>query len=110
MEIRRIGDTAVVTLDTHLFGGPSSVELSDSIRALTDEGVAHVVFDCTAVELINSSGIGMLVAALATLRSRSGRCTLAAVPEKMRTLLAITHLDSVFSLSDTVSDALTQRS
>jgi anti-anti-sigma regulatory factor len=48
----------------------------------------------------------MLVAALTTIRAHDGRCCLAAVPEKMRLLLEITHLDSIFQLSASVSDAL----
>ncbi|MCX7930201.1 MAG: STAS domain-containing protein [Chlorobi bacterium] len=106
MNVQRIGNAAVVVLEARVLGGQLSVELADQLRRLVSEGVEHVVFDCSNVELINSSGIGMLVAALTTLRSHHGRCTLAAVPEKMRTLLSITHLDSIFALSDSVSDAL----
>ncbi len=106
MDIRRLDSAAIITLDSHLTGGPSSVAFTDQVRQLVSHGVEHIILDCSKVELINSSGLGMLVAALATLRSHGTRCTLAAVPEKMRLLLEITHLDSVFAISPSVTDAL----
>ncbi|GIV54759.1 MAG: hypothetical protein KatS3mg039_1277 [Candidatus Kapaibacterium sp.] len=106
MNVRRIGTAAVITLDSHLTGGPAGVAFTDHVRRLVSEGAEHIILDCSGVELINSSGLGMLVAALATLRSHGGRCTLAAVPEKMQMLLEVTHLDSVFTLCPSVTDAL----
>lgn len=106
MEMRRINNVAIITLDQRLSGGPSNVELTDLIRQLVSDGVAHVIFDCHNVELINSSGLGSLVAAHTTLHAHGGRCTLVAIPEKIRTLLSVTHLDSVFGIADTVEDAL----
>ncbi|MCS7302930.1 MAG: STAS domain-containing protein [Candidatus Kapabacteria bacterium] len=106
MEVHRYGTTAVIQLSAQLVGGEQSVALADSIRNLLSTGVEHIVFDCQAVELVNSTGLGMLVSGLATLRSHGGRCTLAAVPPAMDALLRLTRLDSVFALAPTVNDAL----
>jgi anti-sigma B factor antagonist len=107
MDVRRVGTAAaVITVDTHLTGGAASVALTDQVRHLMSDGVRHIIIDCSQVELVNSSGLGMLVAALTTIRAHDGRCCLAAVPVKMRLLLEITHLDSIFQLSASVSDAL----
>ncbi|GIV55611.1 MAG: hypothetical protein KatS3mg040_0379 [Candidatus Kapaibacterium sp.] len=105
---QRQGNAVVVTLPRQLIGGDQAIEITDEVRQLVAGGIEHVIFDCSAVELINSSGLGMLVAALATLRTRGGRCTLAAVPDKMQTLLEVTHLGSIFSLADSVAAALTE--
>lgn len=106
METRRINNVAIITLDQRVTGGASNVELTDQIRRLISEGVEHVIFDCHNVELINSNGLGSLVAAHTTLRAHGGRCTLVAIPEKIRTLLSVTHLDRVFGIANTVEDAL----
>ncbi|GIV50353.1 MAG: hypothetical protein KatS3mg038_0874 [Candidatus Kapaibacterium sp.] len=105
---QRHGNAVVFTLPPQLLGGDQAVEITDQVRQLVAGGIEHVIFDCSAVELINSSGLGMLVAALATLRTRGGRCTLVAVPDKMQTLLEVTHLGSIFSLADSIAAALNE--
>lgn len=106
MELRTIGTNAVVELPERMTGGEEGLALTDRIRTAVEQGVRHVVFECSRVTLINSSGLGVLVAALTTLRSHGGTCTLVAVPERMRTLLEVTHLDSMFTLRETIADAL----
>jgi|YNPBryulayer2012_1023412.scaffolds.fasta_scaffold00902_5 anti-sigma B factor antagonist len=98
--------SVVVPLPAHMVGGQDAVEITDRVRQLVSSGIEHVIFDCSRVEIINSSGLGTLITALTTLRTSGGRCTLAAVPEKMRTLLELTHLESIFLLADSVAAAL----
>ncbi len=98
--------SVVVPLPSQMVGGQHAVEITDRVRQLVSTGVEHVIFDCSRVEIINSNGLGTLIAALATLRTSGSRCTLVAVPEKMRTLLELTHLESVFLFADSVAAAL----
>ncbi|RMF36037.1 MAG: anti-sigma factor antagonist [Chlorobiota bacterium] len=105
---QRQGNAVVFPLPQQLLGGDQAIEITDHVRQLVASGIEHVIFDCSAVELINSSGLGILVAALATLRTRGGRCTLVAVPDKMQSLLEVTHLGSIFTLADSVAAALTE--
>lgn len=102
------GNAVVFALPPQLLGGDHAVEITDQVRRFVASGIEHVIFDCSAIELINSSGLGTLVAALATLRRHGGQCTLVAVPTKMQTLLEVTHLGSIFSLADSVAAALNQ--
>jgi anti-anti-sigma factor len=55
---------------------------------------------------MNSSGLGMLVGALATVRKHNARLFLACVPDHVMSLLTMTQLISVFDLQPTVDEAL----
>lgn len=89
MEMRRINNVAIITLDQRLSGGPSNVELTDLIRQLVSDGVAHVIFDCHNVELINSSGLGSLVAAHTTLHAHGGDARLSLYQRKFERCSAL---------------------
>ena len=65
-----------------------------------------LIADLSKVELINSSGLGMLVAALRALKSSKIDFILISVPQKVKQLLEITHLNSVFTCFEDLATAL----
>ena len=58
------------------------------------------------VGFMNSSGLGMLISGMTTLRNAGGDLRLSALPEKVRTLLVVTKLSTVFKVFDTDDDAM----
>jgi anti-sigma B factor antagonist len=55
---------------------------------------------------MNSSGLGMLIGALTTVRNAGGNLKLARASDKIQSLLVVTKLVSVFEHHDTVEEAL----
>jgi len=55
---------------------------------------------------MNSSGLGMLIGGLTTVKKAEGRLILAGVTEKIESLLIITKLITIFETSDNVDDAV----
>jgi anti-sigma B factor antagonist len=55
---------------------------------------------------MNSSGLGMLVSGISTLKKHNISMLLANLPEKISALLQITHLDKVFKVYPNVEVAL----
>jgi anti-sigma B factor antagonist len=96
----------IISLAGDITGGPQAVELSTLVTAFTSAGGRHVVVDLGATKLINSTGLGMLVSLLTSMRKLSGTVRLAAVPANAVTLLEITRLNTVFELCASVDDAL----
>jgi len=96
----------VIRFAEEVLGGSEGIELSGLVREACAEKNATVVFDLASVRVMNSSGLGMLVGSLATVRKHDGKLILAALPEKVRSLLAITQLTSIFDSQDTVAEAL----
>lgn len=98
---------AVVALDGDAMGGPDGSTLHEHLRALRADGQKRFVVDLDGVERMNSSGLGMLIGALTIVRNAEGEMVLANVHERVRQLLTVTQLLSVFTLFDSVDAAVT---
>jgi len=96
----------VIALEPHVFGGVQAVEFTTRIREFVEQGKRGFIVDLSSVEVMNSSGLGMLVSSLTTVRKFGAELVLAAVPEKIQRLLVITHLDRVFQQFPSVEEAL----
>jgi len=88
-----------------IMGGPDATLLHDQIHELIAQKKLHVVIDLSKVDWMNSTGLGILIAGLTTLRDNRGDLKLACVTEKIQSLLTITKLITVFEAYDTVDQA-----
>ncbi|MBD3223302.1 MAG: anti-sigma factor antagonist [Caldithrix sp.] len=97
---------AVLSLSGKMMGGPETQALHDHIRGLINDGIKNVVVDLGGVKWMNSSGMGVLMAATTTLSNVDGKMVLARVSEKVNSLLMITQLIKVFDTYETVERAI----
>jgi anti-sigma B factor antagonist len=74
------------------------------------DGISKVVIDLGGVKWINSSGLGVLMAAMTTLKNSEGQMKLANVTEKVESLLMITQLIRIFETFDSVDRAVSSMS
>lgn len=98
--------TSVLTFAEQVLGGPEAVDLAAQLRDIVAQGHRTVVFDLGNVRMMNSSGLGMLVSSLTSLRKAEVTLVLADVPPKVMSLLDMTHLTSVFTICASVDAAL----
>ena len=98
-------DAVVVLLDGDVMGGPDGTALHERLAALKQAGQRHVVIDLGGVHFMNSSGLGMLIGALTTMRNAGGDLRLARVGERVENLLTMTKLATVFKQFATVEEA-----
>jgi anti-sigma B factor antagonist len=89
-----------------IMGGPDATMLHDMLHDFIDQSKKKVVIDLSKVEWMNSTGLGILISGLTTLRNNGGELKLACVTEKIESLLTITKLITVFENYDTVDDAV----
>ena len=99
-------DAVVITLKGNVMGGPDGQQLHDQLRELTDDGKTNVVVDLSKVKFMNSSGLGMLISGMTTMRNAGGDLRLARVADRIQSLLVITKLVTVFKEYDTVDEAI----
>jgi anti-sigma B factor antagonist len=100
------GPVAVLSLKGNLMGEPDTENLRDKVYSLLQEGFTKVVVDMKGVRWISSSGLGTLIAALTSVRNKSGDLRLANITEKVESLFAITQLVKVFKTYETVDRAV----
>jgi len=96
----------VLHLKGKILGGPEAGAIKDTIYELISNGKKKIIIDMQELDLMNSSGLGILIAAVTTLKNNGGKLSLLHVPERIRHLLKITRLDSVFSQFDSMDEAL----
>jgi len=101
---------AVLSLSGKMMGGPETTALHDHIRGLMNDGIKNVVIDLHGVKWINSSGLGVLMAAMTTLKNADGQMKLANVTEKVESLLMITQLMRIFKTYDSIDRAISAMS
>lgn len=99
-------DVAVLTLKGKLMGGPETTAVHDKIKDLVGNNVMKVVIDLGKVKWMNSSGLGMLMGAMTTLKNSGGELKLANVTEKVKSLFMITKLITIFSTHESIDEAV----
>ena len=72
---------------------------------MKDEGKKNVIVDLARVKFMNSSGLGMLISALTTMRNSGGDLRLANAADRIQSLLIVTKLITVFQHFDSVQEA-----
>jgi anti-anti-sigma factor len=97
---------ALVKLSNSVLGGNDALDFTNLINQLISQNVKCVVVDAGNVEIMNSTGIGMLANAHSNLTKNGLLMLLVSVPEKILKLLRMTHLDRVFKFYDNLDEAL----
>jgi anti-sigma B factor antagonist len=80
--------------------GGDTVALHKSIACLVAEGKKQVVLNLAGVSYVDSSGLGELISSHITLERNGGEIKLVHVTDKLRDLMTITKLLTVFDVYD----------
>ena len=96
----------IIELSGNVLGGPDASTLNSQLRSLLESKKKKVVVDLAEVSFINSSGLGMLIGGLTTMKNGGGELKLARASEKIKHLLDMTKLSGVFDVHDSVPSAV----
>lgn len=103
---RDAGQVTVVELSGRITLGDGSALLRKTIRGLLDEERKMILLNLADVDYIDSSGIGELVSGYTAVKNKSGDLKLLHLTKKVRDLLQITKLYTVFDVFTDESTAL----
>jgi anti-sigma B factor antagonist len=82
------------------------VLLKDKIQSLLQQGQTKLVLDLGGVSYVDSAGLGQLVQIHATTKGKGGALRLANVTKRLKDLLVVTKLVTVFDSYDSEADAV----
>lgn len=97
---------AVLALDGRIVLGEETNKLRESVKNLVSQGKTRIVLDVKNVTMIDSSGLGALVAAYSSAKSGGASLRLCNLGARFNELLQITRLLTVFDVSKTEQDAI----
>lgn len=103
---RQAGDVTILDLSGEVRIGEGSISLRDSIRNLADQGKKKVLLNLSGVKYMDSSGVGELIANYTTISRQGGQLKLLNLTDRIRNLLVITKLLTVFDSYDNEAEAL----
>ena len=106
MKEHKKGDVLIVDLIGELMGGDEAKPFQDRIYEAIRQGEVKLVVNLEAIKWMNSSGLGLLMAGLTTLRSSDGDLKLANVSDRVRRPIEVTKLDSVLIMFNSLDEAV----
>ena len=86
--------------------GEGSISLRNAIRGLAEGGKKKILLNLAGVKNVDSSGIGELIANYTSITRDGGQLKLLSLTEKIRDLLVITKLLTVFDSYESEPEAL----
>lgn len=95
---RDAGPVTVVDLSGRITLGDGSALLRTTIRGLLQDDRKQILLNLADVDYIDSSGIGELVSGFTAVKNQSGELKLLQLTKKVRDLLQITKLYTVFDI------------
>jgi len=80
--------------------------LREQLIGLVNQGSHRIVVDLTAVDFLDSTGLGVLVGGLKRVRAHDGSLRLVCTQERILKIFRITGLTKVFPIHSSVDEAV----
>jgi anti-sigma B factor antagonist len=93
---RMNSDVCVLEISGKVQGGPDDDIFRQTIQRLVEEGKTKVLLDLSDVPWMNSTGVGIIVSGFTTITNAGGQVKLLNVKERVKSILMVTRLLSVF--------------
>jgi anti-sigma B factor antagonist len=103
---RSVGDVKVLDIAGQIKFTQGDEMLKDKIHSVVHQGSKKILVNLGSVDYVDSAGLGELVGAYTTVTRAGGTMKLLNVTKKMRDLLSITKLLTVFETFDNEQDAV----
>jgi anti-sigma B factor antagonist len=101
-----VGDVTVIDAVGRITLGEGASTFRDEIRKLAQKGSQKLLLNLGEVSYIDSSGIGELVSGYTTVTNHNGQLKLLGLTKRVKDLLQITKLYTVFEVFDDEAQAV----
>jgi anti-sigma B factor antagonist len=106
LNTRKVGDVTVVDVSGRITLGEGSSALRDTLRDLSAQGNKKILLNLSEVSYIDSSGIGELVSGFTSVSNGGGTLKLLGLTKRVKDLLQITKLYTVFDVHEEEAHAI----
>ena len=103
---RQVGDVTVIDVAGRITLGEGSSVLRDALRDMVSKGQKKILLNLGDVSYIDSSGIGELVSGFTTVTNSGGALKLLNLNKRVKDLLQITKLYTVFDVHEDEAGAI----
>ena len=106
LSTRQVGDVTVIDSAGRITLGEGASVFRDTVRDLVAKGDKKILLNLSDVTYIDSSGIGELVSGFTTVTNHGGVLKLLGLSKRVKDLLQITKLYTVFEVFDDEATAV----
>lgn len=106
LNTRQVGDVSVVDVSGRITLGEGSSALRDCLRDLMAQNNKKILLNLSEVSYIDSSGIGELVSGFTSVANTGGTLKLLGLTKRVKDLLQITKLYTVFDVHEEEAHAI----
>lgn len=103
---RLVNDVMILDVKGPIDCNGGDALLEDKINCLAANGHRRIILNLAEVPRIDSTGLGVMVACYTSLARQHGRFRLVNVTGRVRELLVVTKLITVFEVFDSEADAV----
>ena len=104
---RTVGDVVIVDVSGKVtLGDGGDVVLKDKMQSLVQQGRKKVLLNLAEVSYVDSAGLGEIVQSYATVMKNGGALKLLHVTKRIKDLLSITKLLTVFETYENEAEAI----
>lgn len=103
---RDVDGVTVLDLSGRITLGEGSVQARDAVRELIGRGQKNILLNLGEVNYIDSSGLGELVSAYTTAKNQGASLKLLNLTKKVKDVLQLTKLYTVFDIYDDEATAI----
>lgn len=103
---RRSNSVVILDLKGNIRIGSGSIELHKTVRQLIEKGEKNILLNLAGVTHIDSTGLGELIASYITLKKNDGVMKLLHLTKRVRELMVITKLLTIFYVYQDESEAV----
>jgi len=100
------GGITILKLEGEIIEKGQTTGLMEQIDTLLSSGKKNIVLDLGGLRYMNSSGLNVLVNILTKARNAGGDVSVCHLSEKIKSLLVVTRLDTIFHIVQTVEEAV----
>jgi anti-sigma B factor antagonist len=103
---RQVGDVTILDLHGKILIGEGDDALRDAVTKLVEGSKSKILLNLADVPYVDSAGLGEIVRCYTTVSRKGGKLKLLNLTAKIRDLLAITKLLTVFETYDSEDEAV----
>ena len=103
---RKNGDVVILDVEGKILLGEGDVQLNKKIKDLVSRKESKILLNLANVPYMDSGGLGEVVRSYSTVKAEGGDLKLAGVTSRIKDLMTITKLHTVFDIFDSEDDGI----
>ena len=106
IKVREQGNVVVFDVSGRVMGGPDADTFHNLVKETIHDGKKQILVNLAKVNWINSTGLGILIAAYTSIRDAGGEFKLANISDRIESILMVTKLSGIFESFESEDEAL----